>query len=73
MFEIHIPMFQTNADNPDTLCIEHDILKKLAPEFEGLLLETVLQYTGNRKLETANLLGWGRNTVTRKIKELSLS
>ena len=38
-----------------------------------IMIEKTLEYTKNRKLDAANLLGIGRNTVTRKIKELKIS
>ncbi|MDE9558133.1 hypothetical protein KKJ06_22915, partial [Xenorhabdus bovienii] len=31
-----------------------------------------LEYTNGHKQEAARLLGWGRNTITRKLKELGL-
>lgn len=52
---------------------EHDILSEAVPEFEKVMLEATLTFTGNHKQESAKLLGWGRNTLTRKIKELNLS
>ncbi len=52
---------------------EHDILAEAVPEFEKVMLEATLTFTGNHKQESAKLLGWGRNTLTRKIKELNLS
>ena len=52
---------------------EHDILNEAVPEFERVMLEATLTFTGNHKQESAKLLGWGRNTLTRKIKELNLS
>jgi two-component system nitrogen regulation response regulator GlnG len=36
------------------------------------MIETALEFTGGRKQDAARLLGWGRNTLTRKIKELGL-
>ncbi len=51
---------------------EHDILSEAVPEFEKVMLEATLTFTGNHKQESAKLLGWGRNTLTRKIKELNL-
>lgn len=51
---------------------ERDILSEATPEFERVMLEAALAYTGNHKQESAKLLGWGRNTLTRKIKELNL-
>ncbi|WP_185827607.1 helix-turn-helix domain-containing protein [Halomonas nitroreducens] len=37
---------------------------------EKILIETALKHTGGRKGEAAELLGWGRNTLTRKLKTL---
>ena len=37
------------------------------------MIEAALQKTAGRRREAAELLGWGRNTLTRKIKELGLS
>jgi len=51
---------------------ENNILDKAIPIFEEILITTVLQHTSGKKQEAAKLLGWGRNTLTRKIKELSL-
>jgi two-component system nitrogen regulation response regulator GlnG len=42
------------------------------PIFEQILIQTALEHTGGRRQEAARLLGWGRNTLTRKIKELQL-
>ncbi len=39
-------------------------------QFEQLLLKTVLKHTQGHRQKTAEILGWGRNTVTRKIKKL---
>ncbi len=50
-----------------------DLLGEAAPRFEKILLDVALSYTGGRRQEAAKLLGWGRNTVTRKIKELGVS
>jgi two-component system nitrogen regulation response regulator GlnG len=49
---------------------QQDVLSKATPVFEKVLLECALESTGGRKQEAARLLGWGRNTLTRKIKEL---
>jgi two-component system nitrogen regulation response regulator GlnG len=48
------------------------LLNTALPAFEQILIETALEHTGGRRQEAARLLGWGRNTLTRKIKELSL-
>lgn len=49
---------------------ESRILDQLVPEFERLALEVALQKTAGRKKDAAELLGWGRNTLTRKLKEI---
>lgn len=49
---------------------ESRILDELVPEFERLALEVALQKTAGRKKDAADLLGWGRNTLTRKLKEI---
>ena len=33
------------------------------------MIDAALRHTGGRRQEAAALLGWGRNTLTRKIKE----
>ena len=52
---------------------ETDILADAMPQFERIMLETALEHTHGHKQEAARLLGWGRNTLTRKLKELDLS
>lgn len=51
---------------------ENDLLSVATPNFERILIETALKHTSGKKQEAAKLLGWGRNTLTRKIKELEL-
>lgn len=48
------------------------ILDTALPAFEQTLIQAALEHTGGRRQEAARLLGWGRNTLTRKIKELRL-
>ncbi len=43
------------------------------PQLERTLLEAALKKTHGHKQEAAALLGWGRNTLTRKLKELGMS
>ena len=38
-------------------------------EFEKILMEAALGHTGGKRHEAAKLLGWGRNTLTRKLKD----
>lgn len=51
----------------------HQLLSEAVPTFEKALIETALKYTAGRKRDAANLLGWGRNTLTRKLKELNMA
>lgn len=50
-----------------------ELLHEATPTFERILLEAALQQAGGRKRDAAQLLGWGRNTLTRKLKELGLT
>ena len=49
-----------------------DLLGEALPKFERTMIESALQHTRGKRQEAAKLLGWGRNTLTRKIKELDL-
>jgi two-component system nitrogen regulation response regulator GlnG len=51
---------------------EAGLLNDLSAEFERTLIRAALRHTGGRRIEAATLLGWGRNTLTRKIQELGL-
>lgn len=51
---------------------EMKILDSATPVFERTLIEVALQQTQGRKRQAAELLGWGRNTLTRKLKELGI-
>ena len=51
---------------------ETGILDELARQFERSLITQALKRTGGRRIEAANLLGMGRNTITRKIQELGI-
>ncbi len=48
------------------------ILEQATPQFERVMIETALKKSGGRRQDAAKLLGWGRNTLTRKIKELGM-
>ncbi len=52
---------------------ESGILDELVPAFERTLIRIALKHTGGRRIEAAQLLGWGRNTLTRKIQELGMN
>lgn len=47
-----------------------ELLSYALPEFERILLEAALEHTNGHKQDAAKVLGWGRNTLTRKLKEL---
>ena len=49
------------------------LLKHALPAFERTLIKAALARTGGRRVEAAERLGWGRNTLTRKIAELRLN
>lgn len=49
---------------------ETELLSYALPEFERILLEAALNHTNGHKQDAAKVLGWGRNTLTRKLKEL---
>lgn len=51
---------------------ETPLLDAAAPEFERTLIRAALRKAGGGRQEAARLLGWGRNTLTRKLKELGL-
>ncbi|RLA47434.1 MAG: nitrogen regulation protein NR(I) [Gammaproteobacteria bacterium] len=48
------------------------ILQEATPAFEKVMIEVALQHSQGRKRDAAELLGWGRNTLTRKIKDLEI-
>ena len=49
-----------------------NLLGDAVPAFERIMIETALKHTAGRRRDAALLLGWGRNTLTRKIKELGM-
>jgi two-component system nitrogen regulation response regulator GlnG len=51
---------------------KQQILQDAMPAFEKVMIEVALQHSQGRKRDAAELLGWGRNTLTRKIKDLGL-
>jgi len=51
---------------------EHGLLEQATPAFEGIMIRAALKRTGGRRQDAAKLLGWGRNTLTRKINELGM-
>jgi two-component system nitrogen regulation response regulator GlnG len=51
---------------------ETGVMDQLSRQFERSLISRALARTGGRRIEAANLLGMGRNTITRKIQELGI-
>ena len=49
-----------------------EILQDATPQFERVLIEVAMKKTGGKRQRAAKLLGWGRNTLTRKIQELHM-
>jgi len=49
-----------------------EVFERLSRDFERTLIRRALSSTGGRKIEAAQLLGIGRNTITRKIHELDI-
>jgi two-component system nitrogen regulation response regulator GlnG len=84
LFETTIPDSPTHSqsDNWATLLAQwadralrsghQNLLSEAQPEMERTLLTTALRHTQGHKQEAARLLGWGRNTLTRKLKELGM-
>ncbi len=52
---------------------KHNVLTDATHTFEKVLLERALHHTRGHKQDAAKRLGWGRNTLTRKFKELDIS
>ena len=50
----------------------NDLLGTATPLFERIMIEAALKETDGQRQEAAKRLGWGRNTLTRKIKELGM-
>ena len=48
------------------------LLDDATPAFERIMIEVALQHTAGRRRDAAEVLGWGRNTLTRKLKELGM-
>jgi two-component system nitrogen regulation response regulator GlnG len=51
---------------------ERNVGDRLEEEFEKTLIRRALAHTGGHRMEAAAWLGWGRNTLTRKIQELGM-
>ncbi len=64
---------QWAAARLQTASSEQPVLDEAVPIFERTLIEAALERTSGRKRDAAVLLGWGRNTLTRKLKELGMT
>lgn len=51
---------------------QSDISRRLYREIDKILIQSALHYTQGHKQNAARVLGWGRNTLTRKMQELGL-
>ena len=51
---------------------ERNVGERLQREFERTLIRRALVHTGGHRMEAAAWLGWGRNTLTRRIQELGM-
>ncbi len=51
---------------------QQDVLDDLLKRFESIMLKVALDHTGGHRQNAAKLLGWGRNTLTRKLKDSGL-
>jgi two-component system nitrogen regulation response regulator GlnG len=52
--------------------VHSDLMDRLTREFESAVIRTALRHTRGRRIDAAQRLGIGRNTITRKIQELHL-
>ncbi len=62
------------AEEADRLLAQRngDVFEVLSRDFERTLIKRALNATGGRRIEAAQMLGIGRNTITRKIQELGI-
>ena len=51
---------------------KHPLIEAALPEFEKTLIKIALDQSKGHRQQAAKLLGWGRNTLTRKIRSLNL-
>ena len=61
-----------NRVDQQLLTKEAEIAKHTIPTVETILIKAALSFTHGKRHEAAILLGYGRNTLTRKIKELGI-
>ena len=51
---------------------QQEVLEDLLKRFEAVMLTVALDHTNGHRQNAAKMLGWGRNTLTRKLKDLGL-
>jgi two-component system, NtrC family, nitrogen regulation response regulator GlnG len=51
---------------------ERAVGDRLQREFERTLIRRALAHTGGHRMDAAARLGWGRNTLTRRIQQLGM-
>ena len=49
-----------------------NLMNEATPTFEKVMIAAALEKSGGKRQEAAMLLGWGRNTLTRKIRDLDM-
>ncbi|WP_028312520.1 nitrogen regulation protein NR(I) [Derxia gummosa] len=49
-----------------------EVMEQLTRKFEAAVIRTALNFTHGRRIEAAQKLGIGRNTITRKVQDLGL-
>ena len=76
---IDMPLAAMDWETPLRKWAEHSLdtckeplLQDAVPRLEKILIDVVVERTLGRRQDAARLLGWGRNTLTRKIKELGI-
>ena len=47
-------------------------IKNIGADAEHVLIKTALEFNCNKRQETATILGYGRNTITKKVAELNI-
>ena len=64
--------WQTNLEEyiRSNISSDKEVIKKVNAEFEKILIDESLKASNGIKLEAAKLLGWGRNTLARKAKNV---
>lgn len=52
---------------------EHDDnIKNVGADAEHVLIKAALEFNANKRADTAKILGYGRNTITKKVSELNI-